>query len=124
MDQKYYTKEETQEVLHKIYDALCEKGYSPSSQLAGYILSEDPVYIPDWNNARGIIRHIDRDELLHLIIDYYFDTKLTPVPGCLVRIPDTKEWYPNDDSTQTGVHASQSPTYPVHQYPKPNIRLQ
>ena len=66
---------ELEDMLEQIYTALCEKGYSPSSQLAGYILSEDPVYIPDWNNARGIIRHIDRDELLHLIIDYYFDTK-------------------------------------------------
>ena len=62
-------------MLKDIYDALCEKGYSPSSQLAGYILSEDPVYIPDWKNARGMIRHIDRDELIDFLINYYFENK-------------------------------------------------
>ena len=69
----YYTKEETQEVLQKIYQALCEKGYDPVRQLAGYILSEDPVYITDWNNARGMIRHIDRDELLLELIRHYLE---------------------------------------------------
>jgi uncharacterized protein (UPF0297 family) len=43
--------------------------------MAGYILSEDPLYMPDWNNARGIIRHIDRDELLRLVIEYYFENR-------------------------------------------------
>ena len=74
-EQKNTTKKELEEMLAQIYVALCEKGYSPSSQIAGYILSEDPVYIPDWNNARGIIRHIDRDELLNLLIEHYFNTK-------------------------------------------------
>jgi len=70
---RYYTKEETREVLQKIYDALCEKGYDPVRQIAGYILSEDPVYITDWNNARGMIRHIDRDELLLELIRHYLE---------------------------------------------------
>lgn len=69
----YYTKEETREVLQKIYDALCEKGYDPVRQIAGYILSEDPVYITDWNNARGMIGHIDRDELLLELIRHYLE---------------------------------------------------
>ena len=70
---KHYTKEETKERLHKIYDALCEKGYDPVRQIAGYILSEDPVYITDWNNARGMIGHIDRDELLKDLIRHYLE---------------------------------------------------
>ena len=70
-------KAELEAIIENIYEALCEKGYDPSSQLAGYILSEDPIYIPDWNNARGMIRHIDRDELLHLIIDYYFENRFS-----------------------------------------------
>ena len=69
----YYTKEETREVLQKIYDALCEKGYDPVRQIAGYILSEDPVYITDWNHARGMIGHIDRDELLKELIRHYLE---------------------------------------------------
>ena len=73
MEQNYYTKEETRELLQKIYDALCEKGYDPVRQIAGYILSEDPVYITDWNNARGMIGHIDRDELLKELIRHYLE---------------------------------------------------
>ena len=69
----YYTKEETREVLQKIYDALCEKGYDPVRQIAGYILSGDPVYITDWNHARGMIGHIDRDELLKELIRHYLE---------------------------------------------------
>ncbi|MDE5835000.1 MAG: IreB family regulatory phosphoprotein, partial [Ruminococcus sp.] len=44
-----------------IYDALMQKGYDPISQIVGYILSEDPTYITTYNNARNLIRHIDRD---------------------------------------------------------------
>ncbi len=68
-------KAELEAMVETIYKALCEEGHDPAGQLAGYILSEDPVYIPDWNNARGIIRHIDRDDLIHLIIDYYFENR-------------------------------------------------
>lgn len=59
------------ETLYDIYDVLCEKGYDPTKQIAGYILSEDPVYIPDWKNARGKISHINRDELLRVLINSY-----------------------------------------------------
>lgn len=72
-------KAELEEIIKKIYQALLEKGYDPSSQLAGYILSEDPVYMPDWNNARGMIRHIDRDDLLRIIINYYFENRFSDV---------------------------------------------
>lgn len=64
---------EMKETLHDIYDALCEKGYDPARQLAGYILSEDPVYITDWKNARGKIVKIDRDRLLIELINNYFN---------------------------------------------------
>ena len=69
------TKAELEIMIESIYGALRDKGYDPAGQIAGYILSEDPVYIPDWNNARGMIRHIDRDELLRLIIDYYLENR-------------------------------------------------
>ena len=78
MDHNYttdYDSKETHETLKKIYDALCEKGYDPIRQIAGYILSEDPVYITDWKNARGKIQHVDRDELLKELIRNYIETK-------------------------------------------------
>ena len=54
-----------------VYDALVQKGYNPINQIVGYILSEDPTYITTYNNARSLIRHIDRDELLQVLVRNY-----------------------------------------------------
>ena len=53
------------------YNALKEKGYNPISQIVGYILSEDPTYITTHNNARSLIRRLDRDELLQALVKNY-----------------------------------------------------
>lgn len=64
--------DEEMKILVKIvYDALKEKGYNPVNQLVGYILSEDPTYITTHNNARSIIRKIDRDDLLAELVKNY-----------------------------------------------------
>ena len=57
--------------LNAVYNALNEKGYNPISQIVGYILSEDPTYITTHNNARSLIRRIDRDELLQSLVKNY-----------------------------------------------------
>lgn len=62
---------EMKEILITVYGALKEKGYNPINQLVGYILSEDPTYITTYNNARSLIRHIDRDELLQAMVKTY-----------------------------------------------------
>ena len=62
---------EMKQTLMIIYDALKEKGYNPINQIVGYILSEDPTYITTYNNARSLIRHIDRDELLQALVKSY-----------------------------------------------------
>lgn len=54
-----------------VYNALKEKGYNPINQIVGYILSEDPTYITTHNNARSLIRKIDRDELLQILLKSY-----------------------------------------------------
>lgn len=59
------------QILHSVYDALVEKGYNPTSQIVGYLLSEDPTYITTHNNARSLIRQIDRDELLQELVEQY-----------------------------------------------------
>ena len=59
------------EILDTVYDAMAEKGYNPVNQIVGYILSEDPTYITTYNNARSLIRHIDRDELLQALVKSY-----------------------------------------------------
>lgn len=62
-------------VLTAVYDALKEKGYNPVSQIVGYILSEDPTYITTHNNARSLIRRIDRDELMQALVKNYLMVK-------------------------------------------------
>ena len=59
--------------LTSIYDGLVQKGYNPINQIVGYILSEDPTYITTHNNARNLIRHIDRDELLQVLVKNYLN---------------------------------------------------
>ena len=65
--------EEIRQTLKEVYDALQEKGYNPINQIVGYILSEDPTYITTHNNARSLIRKIDRDELLQVLLKSYLN---------------------------------------------------
>ncbi|MBR6004834.1 MAG: IreB family regulatory phosphoprotein [Clostridia bacterium] len=62
---------EMKRTLVEIYNALNEKGYNSINQIVGYILSEDPTYITTHNNARSLIRRIDRDELLQAMLKCY-----------------------------------------------------
>ena len=65
------SKAEMKEILSSVYNALLVKGYNPINQLVGYILSEDPTYITNYNGARSLITRIDRDELLQeLLLNY------------------------------------------------------
>ena len=63
--------EEIKEIMTTVYRALEEKGYNPINQIVGYILSEDPTYITNYNNARSLICRIDRDELLQELVESY-----------------------------------------------------
>ena len=60
-------------ILTTVYDALKEKGYNPINQLVGYIISEDPTYITNYNNARALICRVDRDELLQELLTSYLE---------------------------------------------------
>ena len=62
---------EIKQAVLQVYRALEEKGYNPINQLVGYILSEDPTYITNHNNARTLIRKLDRDELLQTLVRSY-----------------------------------------------------
>ena len=59
------------EILKEVYRALEEKGYNPINQIVGYILSGDPTYITSHNDARNLIRQIERDELLEKMVKNY-----------------------------------------------------
>ena len=58
----------TEDILKIVYDALDEKGYNAIDQMVGYILSGDPSYITSHNNARNVIRHIERDDLVEELL--------------------------------------------------------
>ena len=64
-------KQVMKEVLRSVYESLQQKGYNPINQIVGYLLSEDPTYITNYNNARSMICKLDRDELLQEIVCHY-----------------------------------------------------
>lgn len=66
--------EQMRQVLRDVFDALNEKGYNPINQIVGYLLTEDPTYITNYNSARAKICKLDRDELLQVLVKkYLFD---------------------------------------------------
>ena len=68
-------KENMCRILHCVFDALTEKGYNPINQIVGYLLTEDPTYITNYNNARSMICKLDRDELLQELVRCYLFEK-------------------------------------------------
>ena len=67
-------KENMRLILRSVFDALNEKGYNPINQIVGYLLTEDPTYITNYNNARSMICKIDRDELMQVLVrEYLFE---------------------------------------------------
>ena len=68
---RYEKDQEIKAILTSVYDSLKQKGYDPINQIVGYILSEDPTYITNHNNARALIRRLDRDELLQELVKQY-----------------------------------------------------
>ncbi|MCI8341726.1 MAG: IreB family regulatory phosphoprotein [Firmicutes bacterium] len=62
---------EAKRIILSVYDSLKEKGYNPVNQIVGYILSGDPTYITSHNNARVLIRRLERDELLEELVENY-----------------------------------------------------
>ena len=62
---------DTKQILKQVYEALSEKGYNPINQIVGYVLSGDPTYITSHNDARNLIRKVERDELLEKMVKNY-----------------------------------------------------
>lgn len=66
-------KQEVKDVLLKVFEALEDKGYTPINQVVGYLLSGDPAYIPRHQDARSIIRKIERDEIIEELVTFYME---------------------------------------------------
>ena len=65
--------ESAEEIIEVVYQALKAKGHDPIMQIVGYIISGDPTYITSYNNARSLIRRLERDELLEEFIRFYVE---------------------------------------------------
>lgn len=68
-------KESMRVILRRVFDALNEKGYNPINQIVGYLLTEDPTYITNYQNARTLICKIDRDEMMQVLVREYLGVK-------------------------------------------------
>lgn len=64
---------EVKDVVTKVYEALTEKGYNPVNQIVGYVMSGDPTYITSHNGARSLIRKVERDEIIELLLEDYIE---------------------------------------------------
>ncbi|MFC7320972.1 IreB family regulatory phosphoprotein [Halobacillus campisalis] len=65
--------EDVRTLLLSVHNSLQEKGYNPINQIVGYLLSGDPAYIPRHNDARNLIRKMERDELIEELVKYYLE---------------------------------------------------
>ena len=66
---------ETKEILNEVYDALKERGYNPTNQLVGYLISGDPGYISSYKDARKKIQTIDRSKILEVLLNEFQGNK-------------------------------------------------
>lgn len=75
MFDSFKTQKTNKEIVREVYDALVEREYNPVDQLVGYLVSGDPSYITSYNNARSLIKGIDRDELVAEMLKSYIDAE-------------------------------------------------
>ena len=72
-DIKKLDTKKTKETLKEVYDSLEERGYNPTNQIVGYLISGDPGYISSFNDARTKIKDIDRAKIVEILLDNFFD---------------------------------------------------
>lgn len=65
--------QDIKEILMTVHESLREKGYNPINQIVGYLLSGDPAYIPRYNDARNLIRKVERDEVIEELVKFYLE---------------------------------------------------
>ena len=67
-DIREFDTEKTREILHEVYDSLSERGYNPTNQIVGYLISGDPGYISSYKEARSKIQEIDRAKIVEILL--------------------------------------------------------
>ena len=57
--------------LKEVYDSLKERGYNPTNQIVGYLISGDPGYISSYKDARNKIQELDRAKIVEILLDEF-----------------------------------------------------
>jgi len=68
------TKLDIKEILLYVKSSLEEKGYNYTNQISGYLVTGDPSYIPRYNNARNLIKSIERDLIIEELLKSYLES--------------------------------------------------
>ncbi|MDD5888702.1 MAG: IreB family regulatory phosphoprotein [bacterium] len=61
----------TRKILNEVYTALEERGYNPTNQIVGYLISGDPGYISSYQDARNKIQEIDRAKIVEILLNEF-----------------------------------------------------
>lgn len=61
----------TRTILNEVYDSLEERGYNPTNQIVGYLISGDPGYISSYKDARSRIQEIDRAKIVEILLNEF-----------------------------------------------------
>ena len=69
---------DSRQALDELFRIMWEEGMDPVVQLAGYLVTEDPTYLPAQHHARGLARRVGRDKLLRALIEQYIGTHTPP----------------------------------------------
>ena len=62
----------TTKTLNEVYEALEERGYNPTNQIVGYLISGDPGYISSYKDARTKIQEIDRAKIVEILLKEFY----------------------------------------------------
>ena len=54
--------------LDEVYESLEERGYNPTNQIVGYLISGDPGYISGYKDARSKIQEVDRAKIVEILL--------------------------------------------------------
>ncbi len=65
----------TRKILDEVYDSLKERGYNPTNQIVGYLISGDPGYISSYRDARSKIQEIDRAKIVEILLSEFQKNK-------------------------------------------------
>lgn len=59
---------EVRTILKEVYQSLEERGYQPTNQIVGYLISGDLGYISSYQDARRKMQSLDRSKVIEVLL--------------------------------------------------------